>query len=566
MNSTQKIAKNHSGLIVHILHVLIAIMSITSLSSMSYADFHFWEIAEIYTNSDSSVQYIEMFTAMDGQQNLAGHTISAFASDGTPGQVFTFPSNLSGPTTQSTLLLANAGFELLTGLRPDFILPENFLFTEGGRLNFSDVDDLTYQRIALPKNGSQALDVLAHTQIAVSPSPTNFFGDTVTVHSNINATFEAATLQLVLPIVDVPGLGIVHVTFTLSNDSPIELTLLDFYLYADDIVAGNTAATIIDSILSIPALDVGGIYYELNLSLINDSPVVFGALDVVSTTEPGPIDETTGEPAPINVSGIWTGDLVLNIEGEGLGGGTISFILTQDGSSVSGTTLEDAGTEDEATGTLSGSINGNTLSLQWLTDDTHPDCLPFDVQLVFAVSSTGLILAGASGRICNGGPEPGPEVKIVIGGNGRLGADVPSGSGNTIPERFSVEYLQGRILFEVYFGTGGGPDNLIENVAVVTELSFGSDGIVTSTGLLNGFNDLVSYEVDASGQIFFGGEDAEVTVLSCGSTDQYLKTEAYADGILESVDLYFFSVDDALAFANSLSAPIAPCVPDESGA
>ena len=129
-----------------------------------------------------------------------------------------------------------------------------------------------------------------------------------------------------------------------------------------------------------------------------------------------------------------------------------------------------------------------------------------------------------------------------------------------------MEYLQGKTFFEVYFGTGGGPDNLIENVPVVTELSFGSDGFVTSTGLLNGFNDLVSYEVDASGQIFFGGEDAEVTVLSCGSTDQYLKTEAYADGTLDSVDLYFFNVDDALAFANSLSAPIAPCVPDESGA
>ena len=123
------------------------------------------------------------------------------------GQVFTFPSNLSGTTRQSTVLLANAGFEILTGLSPDFILPENFLFTEGGRLNFADVDDLTYQRFALPKNGTQALDVLAHTQVAVTPSPTNFFGDTVTVISNINASFDTASLRLILPALEVPGLG-----------------------------------------------------------------------------------------------------------------------------------------------------------------------------------------------------------------------------------------------------------------------------------------------------------------------------------------------------------------------
>ena len=554
MNSTPTVSRNYPGTIVRTLPALVTVICVTLLNSMSYADFHFWEIGEIYTNSDSSVQYIELFTAMEGQQNLAGHTLSAFASDGTPGQVFTFPSNLSGTTSQSTVLLANAGFEILTGLSPDFILPENFLFTEGGRINFADVDELTYQRFALPKNGSQALDVLSHDQVAVSPSPTNFFGDSTTVISNINASFDTATLRLILPVLEVPGLGIAHVTFSLTNDNPIELTLLDYYLYADGIVAGTTAATFVDSILSIPALDVGGVYYELNLSLISENPVIFGALDVRSTTEPGPVDATTGERGPISVAGTWTGTLVLDIENSIASGDTVSFILTQNGSEVTGTTV---GGDD--TGTLSGSINGNTLILRSLTDDTSADCVPFNLQLVFAVSSTGLTLVGASGQICEGSS----GAQIVVGGNAVLTAGGSGASETSIPERFSVAYLQGKTFYEVYFGTGGPDDNLIPNVPVVSRLDFGTDGIVTGTGLLNSFDNFGSYDVNASGQLIFQGNESIVSVLSCGSTDQYLKTESYDDGSLDSIDLYFFNLDDALAFAASLTAPIAQCVPSD---
>ena len=290
--------------------------------------------------------------------------------------------------------------------------------------------------------------------------------------------------------------------------------------------------------------------------------MVFGALDVLSTTEPGPIDETTGEPTPIDVSGTWTGQLVLDIQGEGLGGGTISFILTQDGSVVSGITVADEEAEVEESGTLSGSISGNTLSLQWLTDDPHPDCVSFEVQLVFAVSSTGLTLAGASGRICEGSDDS----NIVIGGSAVLTAAGSGTSEASIPERFSVEYLQGKTFYEVYFGTGGPPDNLIPNVPVVSRIEFGTDGTVTLTGLLNGSDDFGSYDVNASGQLFFQGDESGVIILSCGSTDQYLKTEAYDDGSLDSVDLYFFNLDDALAFADTLTAPIPPCVPNDPGA
>ena len=138
------------------LKALITILSVALYHSMSYADFHFWTINEIYSNNDGSVQYIELITSVDGQTNLAGHTISAFHADGggAPDPVFTFPSNLSGSTTQTTLLLANEGFELLTGLSPDYLLPENFIPTGGGSINFADVDTIAIVQVDMPLDGA----------------------------------------------------------------------------------------------------------------------------------------------------------------------------------------------------------------------------------------------------------------------------------------------------------------------------------------------------------------------------------------------------------------------------
>lgn len=122
-----------------------------------------------------------------------------------------------------------------------------------------------------------------------------------------------------------------------------------------------------------------------------------------------PVD--TGDD--FDVTGTWTGTLLIDT-GEGLEGGEVSFHLTQNASAVSGTQTDPA---DDYDGTLSGSINGNTLTLEWRTNDTHPDCVVFNVSMVFAVTSTAMDMTGASGRLCDGGGD-GPN--LVTGGNGRL--------------------------------------------------------------------------------------------------------------------------------------------------
>ena len=107
---------------------------------------------------------------------------------------------------------------------------------------------------------------------------------------------------------------------------------------------------------------------------------------------------------------------MLDVEDEGLTGTVdISFILTQNGSVVSGSTIENEG-QDRDTGTLSGSIEGNTVNLEWLTDDTSADCSVFNIQLTFNLSNSELTLTGASGRSCDGGS----GINIVTGGSAVL--------------------------------------------------------------------------------------------------------------------------------------------------
>ena len=116
----------------------------------------------------------------------------------------------------------------------------------------------------------------------------------------------------------------------------------------------------------------------------------------------------------LDVTGTWTGTLLFDIAGEGIDGGEGSLHLTQTASAVSGTWTEP--TDDNDTGTVSGSITLSTLTLEWLTDDPHADCRVFNVSMVFAVSSTALNLTGASGQFCLSGDGP----VVVTGGNGSL--------------------------------------------------------------------------------------------------------------------------------------------------
>ncbi len=381
-----------------------------SSGGSNFTNIPHWSINEIYSNSDGTVQYIELFTTVDGQQGLTGRQITASALGVENG--FSIPGDLSGITTGRTVLLATAAYEQLSGISPDFILPDKFIPPGVTKISFADVDSVEFDRSELPLNGTQALN---SDLIPVRPNASNFLGDASIVETNINATFDSANLQLNLPVVDIPGIGIANITFILTNSDPVELTLADYYIYKDGIEGGSTAASFLNSTLTIPSLLVDGVYYTIRMDLIDENSIVFGDLEVLNVTTPGANDPVTGIASPIRISGTWSGPLTLDINGHDQVVKDITLILSQDGSIVIGTTHEEA-----VTGNVLGSIAGNSLVLDWQTNEESEECEKFAVQLVFAITTESLQLAGVSGRVCNNIVDTGPNLKIVTGGESIL--------------------------------------------------------------------------------------------------------------------------------------------------
>jgi len=155
------------------------------LLSRLLASFHLWEINEVYSNSDGSVQFIELFTTADGQEFLGGQSLTV--SGAGAAAPFTFGANLSGDTTANhSLLIGTSNLETLYGLVPDYVLPAHFL-TDGTStsLDFAGVDSVSLAE--LPRDGSKSLNGVRndhnadHFDFNENASPTNFAGDTVTI-------------------------------------------------------------------------------------------------------------------------------------------------------------------------------------------------------------------------------------------------------------------------------------------------------------------------------------------------------------------------------------------------
>ena len=138
--------------------------------------FHLYQIDEIFTNADGTQQYIELSTTANGQNLLSTHTITVTQNNVV--RTFTFPSNLPSASTANTkVLLATQGFITDGIITPDYIIPDGFLFTTGGTLNFGGgFSVVVYAQ--LPTDESHAVDAAGNVVLA---NPTNFRGDDVRI-------------------------------------------------------------------------------------------------------------------------------------------------------------------------------------------------------------------------------------------------------------------------------------------------------------------------------------------------------------------------------------------------
>jgi hypothetical protein len=148
-------------------------------ASTTWATFHTFQIDEVYSNADGSVQYVVLHEASGatGQEFLAGHSLTS--SHGDAVQTFDFATNLSsGATAGKRVLIATQGFAALGLVTPDYIIPNRFIATDGATINYAGVDQITFA--TLPTDGSNAL----YRSGTVGPNvATNFAGASASVSS-----------------------------------------------------------------------------------------------------------------------------------------------------------------------------------------------------------------------------------------------------------------------------------------------------------------------------------------------------------------------------------------------
>ncbi|MHB8494372.1 MAG: hypothetical protein ACYDDG_07340, partial [Casimicrobiaceae bacterium] len=147
----------------------VAVAAMLALvSPVAHATFHTYRINEIYSNASGTVQYVVLLESegADGENLLAGHPFTSTHLGVT--QTFVFPNDLPGgscsayggctlsPTANTKVLIATQGFAALGLITPDYVIPNGFLATDGGTINYAGVDQVTY--VSLPTDGVHAID------------------------------------------------------------------------------------------------------------------------------------------------------------------------------------------------------------------------------------------------------------------------------------------------------------------------------------------------------------------------------------------------------------------------
>ena len=171
--------------------------------------FHQYRIDELYSNASGTVQFIELSVDYyDGESYWSGVPLTTTRNGIT--HTFRFPSNLpSEETANTTVLIATQGFANLSLVAPNFIIPDGFLFPEGGSLNYGGVDVITYP--PLPADGVHSVNRTGALEVA---TPQNFAFET----GSLPAPAATVVVTTFNPTDEAKGVAVgSNITFTFSE-------------------------------------------------------------------------------------------------------------------------------------------------------------------------------------------------------------------------------------------------------------------------------------------------------------------------------------------------------------
>ena len=157
----------------------IAAACLAGLAVQAQASFHLFRIDQVFSNADGSVQYVALRESgnANGEHFWAGQTLRATNSAGTV-KTFTFPTNLSSSSTAGrSVLVATQGFAAAAAVTPDFTIPDRFIPTDGGTLDFASGTD----RMTLPALPADGVTAVNRNGAPLAASPRNFANATATL-------------------------------------------------------------------------------------------------------------------------------------------------------------------------------------------------------------------------------------------------------------------------------------------------------------------------------------------------------------------------------------------------
>lgn len=172
-------------------------------SRPAIAGIHTWDVSELFSNADGTIQFVELVEAGGGnfETGVSGGTIHSNLHD------FTWSSSAVTNTANKKYLVATPAFAALTGApTPDAIISPGTnipFFSPDGFVTFVSYDTCTFGSGSIPPvppvpiNGVDSLDCVSNTT-AVN-SPTNYAGPPGTVRAAIAGgnidNFQNSTLQ-----------------------------------------------------------------------------------------------------------------------------------------------------------------------------------------------------------------------------------------------------------------------------------------------------------------------------------------------------------------------------------
>jgi hypothetical protein len=186
------------------LHKLFVAAILLVASATCAASFHLFRIEQLYSNADGTIQFVVLreSAGMNGENLLGGRELTSTHAG--VSQVYRFPNDLPGgdgeyctgyycyanlsPTAHKRVLVASEGFAALGIVTPDYVMPNGFLPTSGGTLNYAGADQVTFS--SLPTDGTNAID---RNGASLQNLATNFDGGSASVQAG--ASPSAGTLN-----------------------------------------------------------------------------------------------------------------------------------------------------------------------------------------------------------------------------------------------------------------------------------------------------------------------------------------------------------------------------------